>query len=91
LKIKFFSLIKLDLKKDEVDYQLSESKSIKEIMKLLDQEFDNYFNRKLLENGKLKSGAIILLNGRNIRHLQGLDTLVENKDEITIFPPSGGG
>jgi molybdopterin synthase sulfur carrier subunit len=91
LKIKFFSLIKFDLKKDEVDYQLPGSKSAKEIMKLLDQEFDNYFSRKLLENGKLKSGTIILLNGRNIRHLQGLDTLVENKDEITIFPPSGGG
>jgi molybdopterin synthase sulfur carrier subunit len=91
LKIKFFSLIKFDLKKDEVDYQLSESKSVKEIMKLLDQEFDNYFSRKLLENGELKSGTIVLLNGRNIRHLQGLDTLVENKDEITIFPPSGGG
>jgi molybdopterin synthase sulfur carrier subunit len=91
LKIKFFSLIKLDLKKDEVDYQLSGSKSVKEIIKLLDQEFDNYFSRKLLENGELKSGTIVLLNGRNIRHLQGLDTLVENKDEITIFPPSGGG
>ena len=91
MKIKFFSLIKFDLKKDEVDYQLSGSKSVKEIIKLLDQEFDNYFSRKLLENGELKSGTIVLLNGRNIRHLQGLDTLVENKDEITIFPPSGGG
>jgi len=91
LKIKFFSLIKFDLKKDEVDYQLSESKTIKEIMKLLDQEFDNYFSRKLLKDEELKSGTIILLNGRNVRHLQGLDTLVENKDEITIFPPSGGG
>jgi len=91
LKIKFFSLIKFDLNKDEVDYQLSGSKSVKEIIKLLDQEFANYFNRKLLKDGELKSGTIILLNGRNIRHLQGLDTLVENKDEITIFPPSGGG
>ncbi|MDN5346376.1 MAG: sulfur-carrier protein [Petrotoga sp.] len=91
MKIKFFSLIKFDLKKDEVDYQLSESKSVREIIELLDQEFDNYFSRKLLKDGELKSGTIILLNGRNIRHLQGLDTLVENKDEITIFPPSGGG
>ncbi|MGY4686758.1 molybdenum biosynthesis protein MoaD [Petrotoga mexicana DSM 14811] len=91
MKIKFFSLIKFDLKKDEVDYQLSGSKSVKEIIKLLDREFDNYFSRKLLKDGEIKSGTIILLNGRNIRHLQGLDTLVENKDEITIFPPSGGG
>ncbi|MBL5980991.1 molybdenum biosynthesis protein MoaD [Petrotoga sp. 8T1HF07.NaAc.6.1] len=91
MKIKFFSLIKFDLNKDEVDYQLSGSKSVKEIIKLLDREFDNYFNRKLLKDGELKSGTIILLNGRNILHLQGLDTLVENKDEITIFPPSGGG
>lgn len=91
MEIRLYSTIKFDLKKDKISYQLMESTTIKEIIGLLDREFSDYFSRKLLENGKLKNGSIILLKGRNIRHLQGLDTLVEDKDEITIFPPSGGG
>ncbi len=34
---------------------------------------------------------MILLNGRNIRLLDWLDTEVEGGDSIDIFPPAGGG
>ncbi|RSN67449.1 MoaD/ThiS family protein [Candidatus Korarchaeum cryptofilum] len=34
---------------------------------------------------------MILLNGRNIRLLDWLDTEVEEGDSIDIFPPAGGG
>jgi molybdopterin synthase sulfur carrier subunit len=33
----------------------------------------------------------ILLNGRNIRFLEGLRTPVGDGDEISLFPPTGGG
>ncbi|MGC9104615.1 MAG: MoaD/ThiS family protein [Candidatus Methanodesulfokora sp.] len=33
----------------------------------------------------------ILLNGRNIRTLSGLETSVLDGDVIDIFPPAGGG
>ena len=48
--------------------------------------------RQLLldKNGQLSHG-MILLNGRNVLLLQGLQTLVGNDDELNIFPPAGGG
>ena len=33
----------------------------------------------------------VLLNGRSIQWLQGLDTLVADDDTLSLFPPVGGG
>jgi len=34
---------------------------------------------------------MILVNGRNVLDLQGYETKIEEEDEISIFPPVGGG
>ena len=34
---------------------------------------------------------IIMINGRHVKHLKDLETMVRNGDIISIFPPAGGG
>lgn len=33
----------------------------------------------------------VLINGNNVRHLEGLDTLLSEADELAILPPVSGG
>jgi sulfur-carrier protein len=33
----------------------------------------------------------VLINGNNVRHLEGLDTLLSDADEIAVLPPVSGG
>lgn len=40
---------------------------------------------------ELKSGVTVMLNGRNVRFLDGLDTELSEGDTLAIFPPIGGG
>ncbi|MDI9568418.1 MAG: MoaD/ThiS family protein [Bacillota bacterium] len=35
--------------------------------------------------------VIILVNGRNIVHLAGIDTVLGEEDEVSIFPVVAGG
>ena len=42
-------------------------------------------------DGELTGLVHILVHGRNIMWLQGLDTVVSDKDEIVLLPPSAGG
>ncbi|MCS7102318.1 MAG: MoaD/ThiS family protein [Candidatus Korarchaeum sp.] len=46
--------------------------------------------KEILESFGYES-FMILVNGRNIRFLNWLDTRVEDEDVIDIFPPAGGG
>lgn len=43
------------------------------------------------ENGHLQPSIIILLNGRNIKFLDGIQSKLTNSDVIAIFPPTAGG
>jgi sulfur-carrier protein len=33
----------------------------------------------------------VLINGNNFRHLEGLDTLLSDNDEVAVLPPISGG
>ncbi|TDA33167.1 MAG: molybdopterin synthase sulfur carrier subunit [Hadesarchaea archaeon] len=59
-------------------------------------EFERRFSRELeelelLEKGKLPPSFILLLNGRNVKLLEGERTRVKEGDLLMILPPAAGG
>lgn len=45
----------------------------------------------IIKNNEIVPGTMILLNGKNIAHLNGLDTIVKKNDTVDFFPPAAGG
>ncbi|WP_407354853.1 ubiquitin-like small modifier protein 1 [Methanolobus sp. WCC5] len=43
------------------------------------------------EEMKLRGYINVFLNGNNIKHMEGLDTILNDGDEMGVFPPVSGG
>ncbi len=43
------------------------------------------------EEGKLTDAVQILIAGRNIKWLDGMDTVIDSEQNITLIPPVAGG
>jgi len=64
--------------------EVNGTNTVKELLDELDGRFPGF-------KKELEGGYIILVNGKNIEHLQGLETPIEESDTVSIFPPAGGG
>jgi molybdopterin synthase sulfur carrier subunit len=64
---------------------------ISEVLNLLVNTYGRMFEEKIFFKGKLSEEYIFLLNGLSIRFLKGLDTPLNDGDELAILPPVAGG
>lgn len=71
---------------------LGEGSSIKDLFQEIFAEYPEA-KKQIKENtgNDFYSNYIILKNGRNITHINKEDTILEEDDTISIFPPIGGG
>lgn len=64
--------------------------AIKDVLDDLSQLFGESF-KKILFNDKGDLYVRILINGRNIDYLDGLNSMVTGDEIVVIFPPVAGG
>jgi molybdopterin synthase sulfur carrier subunit len=62
-----------------------------ELLKIFTENFPNLKPLIWSEDGNFTGSILVLINGKDIRHQSGLDTLVSPEDKIEIFPPVSGG
>jgi molybdopterin synthase sulfur carrier subunit len=92
IKVRLIGVLKRACRKDEFQVDLDEGLSLRDvILKLIE-------NERVLENLILdpelkdpRPNTIILINGREMNVLKGLETEIKNGDEITIIPVIHGG
>lgn len=88
MKVEYFGNLR-EVAKKEVILKL-ENSSLFEILELQCKKFKKLRNN-LFNGNELKEEVKILINGRDIRALNGLDTIVNKEDTISIFSAVGGG
>ena len=94
VKIKLFA--NLREKAGTSELQLSGEKVIDVLLSLTEKYpelKDLIFEKSKGESeAPVMCGSInVLINGNNVRHLEGLDTILSEADELAILPPVSGG
>jgi len=91
VSVRFYShLGDLVGKKSKIDFDLEVDATVSHLLDELLQ--DSKIKQHLVDgSGELKSDITFMKNGREIKFLQGLETVLETGDEIQIFPLVAGG
>ncbi len=92
VKIAFLSVLEDFTKTKEIIIPLDDNSTIKSIFGKLSDKFENIFEKYFVDtSGNLNKYIILALNGKDIRSLKGLDTVIHNNDEISFIPAIAGG
>jgi molybdopterin synthase sulfur carrier subunit len=93
VEVKFLGVFRQFSERNQVFVKLEEPATVKKTVEKLTEVFSSEFKRALVdpELEDPRPNALILVNGKEISVLQGLETEVEDGDEIVLVPVSHGG
>ena len=91
MQVKYFAYIRDYTKCKECNEEYKST--LKELLHHLSSKYGNEFRNKALKNdgNDLGDEIIILVNGRHVAHLAGIDTKLKESDIVQIFPVVAGG
>jgi len=90
MKIRLFATLRERVGQRELNISRDDANSIQDLLTLLVKRFPEA-KELLFRNGELSSFYHILVNGKNVRQLDGKITILKDDDIIAILPPIGGG
>ena len=90
IKAEFFADLRYKMGEASADLSL-EGGTIMDLVAALDGRSGGIFLGLMVEGGKPKELVKILVNGKDIRDLNGLETELEDGDVVSFFPPVAGG
>ncbi len=65
--------------------------TVAEILRRLCDEYEGLEGQLFDEDGTVRRFVAIMVDGRDIRHVEGLHSRVSPESELDIFPPVAGG
>jgi molybdopterin synthase sulfur carrier subunit len=90
--LKFFGSFRELMGKKRIVEEASQSISIRDfISNFVKKREPRLFEKIFSHKGDLAKNTAILINGINIVHLDYLNTILNNKDVVCVFPVVGGG
>jgi len=74
----------------EAETSIDEASTVGEVLDGLYERYDG-LRERIAEDGNLRRFVNVYVQGEDIRFLDGLETPVEDGDEVTILPAVAGG
>ncbi|MWV64888.1 MoaD family protein [Halorubrum sp. JWXQ-INN 858] len=90
LELRFFATFREAAGGKTVAYETADGATVGDVLASLETEYEGLAGR-LIVDGTLAPQINVLKNGREVLHLDGLDTGLDDGDRLSVFPPVAGG
>jgi len=93
VKVQYLGFIKNLIKRDEDEFELEEKASLSELLNKIVGMYGIPFKKEVYEQGLLdvKMGFVVTVNGILIGQLSGVDTELNNGDNVILMSLMSGG
>ncbi len=89
LELRFFANFRATVGQKTLNQEFEDVSTVGDLARTLSEE---YPEMELFDgNGSLREFIRIMKDGKDITHLDGLETELDDGDTISIFPPVAGG
>lgn len=90
LTLKFFATFREAVGSKLAEREVPEGATVGDVLADLEAEYEGLAGQ-LLEDGELRPQINVLLDGREVLHMDGPDTELSEGDTLAVFPPVAGG
>ncbi|WP_226481192.1 ubiquitin-like small modifier protein 1 [Natrinema amylolyticum] len=90
IDLRFFATFREAVGEKERTRAVDDDATVGDVLTALESEYDG-LEGQLLEDGAIRPQLSVLKNGRNVVHMEGVDTSLEEGDVVSVFPPVAGG
>lgn len=91
VELRFFATFRQAVGSKTIDREFEDDADVGTVLRALEAEFDGLEGQILDDRGELRPQLSVLKNGREVVHMDGLATTLEDGDAVSVFPPVAGG
>jgi len=93
VKVQYLGFIKNLIKRSEDEFELEDGASLSELLNQIAGIYGKAFQKEVYEPGlkDVKMGFVVTVNGVLVGQLQGVDTRLNNDDNIILMSLMSGG
>ncbi|WP_455448802.1 ubiquitin-like small modifier protein 1 [Natrinema thermotolerans] len=90
IDLRFFATFREAVGEKERTRTVADDTTVGDVLASLEAEYEG-LEGQLLADGEVRPQLSVLKNGRNVVHMEGVDTTLEAGDVVSVFPPVAGG
>ena len=91
MRVRFYATLRDLVGVSATDLPVPDRVEVRQVLDRLTEAYSPLHDKLWDAEGDWSGFVTVLLNGRSVQWLQGLETLVADDDALSLFPPVGGG
>jgi len=91
MQVKVYATLRMKVGRAEIDVSAGPGDTVRDAIRDVLKQYPALRSDLMSDEGELAKHIHAFLNGRNVRLLDGLDTVIQEGQKLDIFPAVAGG
>lgn len=91
MEVKIYATLRIKIGQSKISVNAGSGDTVRDALREALERYPILAADVMTDDSELVDHVNVFLNGRNVRLLDGLDSVIQDGQRLDIFPPVGGG